>query len=285
MDVRKFALLAIDDFDVEIARFDLDYAETPKNLGFELDFTKIESSVATQFTSIKEKKLSPSMNINFLPPNAYEKLNKFKAYVQRHLRHRMVFEYNDTTDEIKYIEGKIQRLGQEELQDWGGLTCPIVFVPSTPKYIRKKDAILIGQSVSGKSYPFAYPYSYGNSITSSGIIENTYFDDIPLRIEIYGVVSNPTVALQDAATGEVYSTVRFEGLYLGEGERLIIDSMQSKILLHRGGEYKSAYDYVGKQSHLDTFLYLKGGSDSRMLFHVSPQETGYLTASYYQYVL
>ena len=40
--IRKFALVIVDDFDREIDRFNLDYADTPKNLGFELEFTTLD---------------------------------------------------------------------------------------------------------------------------------------------------------------------------------------------------------------------------------------------------
>ena len=54
-NVRKFALVIVDDFDKEIDRFNLDYADTPRNLGFELEFTTLESRLTTYFTSAREK--------------------------------------------------------------------------------------------------------------------------------------------------------------------------------------------------------------------------------------
>ena len=44
-NVRKFALVIVDDFDREIERFNLDLITTPKNLGFELEFTTLESKL------------------------------------------------------------------------------------------------------------------------------------------------------------------------------------------------------------------------------------------------
>lgn len=82
--IRKFALVVVDDFDREIDRFNLDYAETPKNLGFELEYTSIETRLTVVFTSAKEKKLPTTVNLNFLPPNAYNKVNAYRSFVQRH---------------------------------------------------------------------------------------------------------------------------------------------------------------------------------------------------------
>lgn len=284
-NVRSFAIVIVDDFDREIDRFNLDYADTPKNLGFELEFTTLESRLTTYFTSAREKRLPTTLNLNFLPPNAYQRANLFKQFVQKYTTARMVFEYNDTTGVIKNWEGKVQKLGQEELTEWGALVCPISFLPGTPKYIRKDNTISIAQSSIGKSYPFKYPYSYGRSISENNIISNTYFDEIPLRVSLYGYMTNPQVMLQDVITGEVYSTVRFDGLTIPENAHLIIDAIQSKVLLYYNGVYTSAYDYISKQADLDSFLYAKANCTSKVITNLSPTETGYLKASYRQYTL
>lgn len=285
-NIRRFALVVIDDFEKELDRFSLDYADTPKNLGFEMQFTTLESRLTTYFTSAREKRLPTSLNINFVPPNAYAKANAFKHFVQIHMNDRMVFEYYDTT-ETKSWEGKIQKFGQEELQDWGGLICPISFVPATPKYIRRDNVIRIQQSSTGKFYPFKYPYSYGKAQIENNLIYNDYFDEIPLKVYVYGKITNPQIALVENVDGKSvqYTSVRFDNLIIEENEHLLIDAIQSKILLWRDGRYISAYDYVSKQADLDTFLYAKGNSVSKVVIQLDPQETGYLVASYRQYTL
>ena len=283
-DVRKFALVIVDEFDNEIDRFSLEYADTPKNLGFEIEFTTLESRLTTYFTSAREKKLPTTLNLNFLPPNAYAKANSFKRFVQKYINQRMIFEYYDTT-EVKNWEGKVNKLGQEELQDWGGLVCPISFTPGTPKYIKKDNTIYIIPSAVGKSYPFRYPYSYGMSVSENNTIDNEYFDDIPLRVTLYGKMTNPQLTLQDVDTGEAYSTVRFENIVIEENEKLIVDAIQAKVLLYRNNRYYSAYDYVSKQSNLDSFMYAKGSTKSKLLISMNAGESGYLRASYRQYTL
>lgn len=284
-NIRSFAIVIVDDFDQEIDRFNLDYADTPKNLGFELEFTTLESRLTTYFTSAREKKLPTTLNLNFLPPNAYQKVNNFRKFVQKYTTSRMVFEYNDTTTEIKNWEGKVQKLVQEELTDWGGLVCPITFVPGTPKYEKKDNTIIVLQSTIGKSYPFRYPYSYGRSLMENNSIVNTYFDDLPLRVTLYGYMTNPQVMLQDSNTGEIYSTVRFDNLTIQEGDHIVIDAIQSKVLLYHNGTYTSAYDYISKQADLDSFLYAKANCTSNVIINLIPAETGYMKASYRQYTL
>ena len=276
-NIRKFALVIVDDFDKEIDRFNLDYADTPRNLGFELEFTTLESRLTTYFTSAREKKLPVTLNLNFLRPNAYEKSNAFKRFVQKYTNQRMIFEYNDTTSEIKYWEGKIQKFGQDELNEHKALVCPISFLPATPKYIRKDNVITIRPATTGKMYPYKYPYSYGRSIVENNIFTNYYFDEIPLRVHIYGVINNPQISLQDANTNEI--------LYIAEGQELIVDAINSKVLIKRNGKIYSAYDYLSKDENLDSFLHARANTTSKVVISLNPLESGYLKASYRQYTL
>ena len=284
-NIRKFALLVIDEFDRETDRFNLDYVESPKNLGFEMEFTTLETHLTTYFTSAREKKIATTLNINFLPPMAYHKLNTFKSFVQRHMNDRVVFEYNDTTGVRKHWEGKVQKLGQEELTDWQGLVCPISFLPGTPKYVYKDNVITIQYSATGKSYPYSYPYAYGKTLVENNEISNAYFDEIPLRVTLYGAVTDPVIYLSDKSNNEVYSTVKFKDLIVGEGEHLVIDAIQSKVLLYRDGKYISVYDYLDKSPECDSFLFAKENITSQITTNLNPAESGYLKASYRQYTL
>ena len=280
-NIRKFALVIVDDFDVELERIPLDYVDMPKNLGFELEFTTLETRLTTYFTSAREKKIPITLNVYFLNPNAYTKANTFKSKVQANINKRMLLEYNDTT-ETKYWEGKIQKFQQDELDQFKTLICPISFLPGTPKYRLRNNVITIQQSANGKAYPYKYPYSYGRALVEHNTIVNTYFDDVPLRITIYGSMSNPEIGLLDEDAGKIYSTIRFENLYVAEGEELIIDSITSKVLIKRNGVLMSAYDYLSKDSNLDTFLYAKANTTSKIVINLDPSETGYLKASYHQ---
>lgn len=285
--LRAFAIVVINDLDEEVDRFDLEYVEAPKNLGFEMEFTTLESRLTTIFTSVREKKLPTTLNLNFVPPNAYSKAATFKQFIQKHMNDRTVLEYNDTI-ETKRWEGKVQKFGQEELLDWGGLVCPISFFPATPKYLQRNNTIRISFATTGKNYPYSYPYAYGASLIMNNTIDNAYFDEVPLLVTLYGRLVNPRIGLVEVladGTEKSYTTVQFNGLTIEEDEHLVIDAIQSKVLLWRGGKYVSAYDYTSKQSDLDIFLYAKGNAVSKLMINLNPAETGYLVASYRQYTL
>jgi hypothetical protein len=197
----------------------------------------------------------------------------------------MIFEYNDTTSEIKNWEGKVQKFGQDELNEYKTLVCPISFLPATPKYVKKDNVITIRPATTGKSYPFKYPYAYGRSTVENNIFTNYYFDEIPLRVHIYGTMNNPQISLQDVNTDEVYSTVRFANLYVAEGEELIIDAIQSKVFIKRNGVLTSAYDYLSKDASVNSFLYARANTTSKVVINLNAGESGYLKASYRQYTL
>ena len=282
--IRKFAFVAIDDFENELSRYDLDYAEVPKNLGFEMEFTTVESRLTSIFTSAKEKRIPTTLTLNFLPPDAYSKVNEFRLWVQQNMNSTTVFEYNDTTRVLQW-EGKIQKLGQEELAEWGGLSCPVSFVPFTPKFLKSVNTISVNlSSVEGKSFPLTYPYSYARTLIQNNELNNTYFDEVPLRVIVYGRMQDPCVALGDAE-GNIYSRVQIGGLTIEEGEHLVIDAIRSKILLWRNGKYSSAYDYLEKASTHDSFLFAKGNSISKVFMQLQAEDTGYLVAYYRHYVL
>lgn len=283
-NIRKFALVIVDDFDTELYRLPLDYVEMPRNLGFELEFTTLETRLTTYFTSAREKKSAITLNLYFLNPNAYQKANVFKRIVQANLNKRMVLEYNDT-NETKYWEGKIQKFQQDELDKFKSLICPISFLPGTPKYKLYNNVITVKYDTVGKTYPFKYPYTYGRTIVENNIINNTYFDDIPLRAVFYGKIENPQISLIDESTQEPYSTIRFNNLTIEEGDELIIDAIHSKVLLKIQGTIVSAYDYLDKSQGLDSFLYAKANTVSKVMVSLNAGQTGYLKASYRQYTL
>lgn len=282
--IRTFALLIVNDYDVETMRIPLDYVEMPRNLGFELEFTTLESRLTTYFTGAREKRTPITLNLYFLAPNAYDKANKFKAIIQANLNKRMLLEYDDTFEK-KYWEGKIQKFGQDELDQFKTLICPISFLPATPKYYKRDNAIRVQRETDGKKYPYEYPYYYGDLLFTNNKIENTYFDDIPLRVTIHGKMENPTIALKDVDTEEVYSTVSFNNLVIKADEELIIDAINSKILIKKNNVFLSAYDYLSKSKNLDSFLFARANATSEVIINLKPDESGWLEASYRQYTL
>lgn len=284
MEIRKFALVVIDDFENEVERFMLDYVESPKNLGFEMEFTTIETQLTTYFTRAVEKKLSTELTLNFLRPNAYEKANAFRYFVQKNMNNRVVLEYDDTTGQVKNWEGKVQKFTVTEKDRFGGLSGTMQFLPATPKYQKIDNTIKIKYSNIGKCYPFKYPYAYGRTIIENNAIPNDYFTEIPLRVFIYGTCLNIYLALSDE-NGNVYSKFEMQGLSLVEGEHIVVDAVSTKVRLYRDGAYIDAYDFVNKSSDFDSFLFAKQNTVSKLNTGLTAIDSGEVRANYRQYVL
>ena len=62
-------------------------------------------------------------------------------------------------------------------------------------------------------------------------------------------------------------------------------SIQSKVLIKRNGIITSAYDYLSKDASLDSFLYARANTTSKVVISLNAGESGYLKASYRQYAL
>ncbi len=283
-NIRKFALVIVDDLDVEIDRFNFEYVENPKNLGFELEFTQIELDFSSRVTSTNEKRQAVSFTIDFIPPNAYAKAKQFREFVLKHINDHTLLEYDDTVD-VKYWEGKVQKFNQEELLDWGGLACSVSFLPTTPRFLRRNDTINVYRSDEGKSYTLAYSYDYGTTISENNSVVNKYFRDIPIRVYIYGKISNPRIGLVNFLESIPYTEVQFNNLNVAEGEHILIDALNSKILLWKRDRYISVYDYVDKSPELNTFLYASALTESSVVLNLTPQDTGYVRVSYRQYII
>jgi hypothetical protein len=86
-------------------------------------------------------------------------------------------------------------------------------------------------------------------------------------------------------SGQTYSTVRINR-FVEEGQELIIDALNSKILLKVAeNKYISVYDDLDKTANLDSFLYAKANTITKVVIGLNPLETGYLKASYRQFTL
>lgn len=285
--VRKFSLVAINDFDEDIDRFNLDDVSNPQGVGFEIEYTSIESHLTTIFTSAKEKKVATQMTVIFTNPSAYAKSSIFKSFVQKYVNKRVILEYKNS-DEILNWEGKITKCGITELNKFGELECPISFLPGTPKYVKRENSITIQRSSKGMNFPLKLPFCFGKNLIKNNLLQNNYFDKIPLRIFVYGDIINPQISLIDTKTSEVYSRIWFAGnggLTLDIDEHILIDAITNKILLWRGGKYISAYDYLNNSNDYDTFAWAKEDTLSELHINLGAESKGYLKASYREYKL
>ena len=280
MNVRSFKLKIVDNFDNELDSYAFDYVISISGVGFSIKFNTIETKLITLFKSPEQEKEAVKFTVLFIK-NAYFKKNSFNRFVQKYTNYRIFIEYNDN-DRIVSWEGKVSQLQFSEIDTYDKLDCSFIFTPGTPKFILAANDIEIEYSNTGKKYPFAYPYTYGITKFVNNEIINDYFDDYPLRIFVYGEVTNPVVTLSDS--NGVYQTLEFD-VILEADEYIVSDAINGKVYLYRGGELLNGLNYVVQGANRVTYLHAKKETTSTLNVSLQPTDTGKLFGSYRKYVL
>jgi hypothetical protein len=281
--MRSYALVVLDKEDRIIDRYNLDIVTNPTENGFKLNLSLISTDIEDIITKVTQQKNIIKFTV-YHYNNSYTKSNILASWIQKYstANYKMALEYNDTKV-IRYCEGKVISLTKTELDDYKNLAQDLQFQQTTPFFIKQENTITIQVSSVGKSYPYKYPYSYGSSVVENNEINNPYILDIPLIVTINGAISNPTIDLLDENSNR-YSRVKFDGVTIAEGETLIVNSAQRKIIkiLQDGTEE----DYVPEVSpDEDTFLRAKSGL-TKISVNTNDTAEGFkLTGGWRQYTL
>ncbi|MGN1200853.1 MAG: hypothetical protein ACI4R8_01125 [Candidatus Caccovivens sp.] len=278
--MRKFAFVILDERDQVVDRFNLDYVDGLSGLGFSLDLSKIETDVEDYVTKIRQKKQAVGLTLHHL--SGYKSGDYLKLWLAKHIDSCLCIEYNNT-QKVKYVEGKVVDCGETELNEFKVLEQKISFQPTTPFFEKKDNDIKIQVSDYGKTYPLSYPYCYGKNRIENNVIENNYIKDIPLIVTIYGAISNPVIILKDS-NDQTYNEVRFIDVDLQEGEQLIINSAQKKIIFKDANGNQQDY-YFKLDGGYDSFLRAQPLEVSTLNINLTATDTGYLIGSRRQYTL
>ena len=281
--MRKYALVILNSVDKIIDRYNLDLVTNPSGNGFKLNLSTISSDIEDIITKVVQQKSIIKFTVNQYK-NSYLKSNSLANWIQKYstAKYIMALEYDDGNI-IKYCEGKVTNLGKTELDEFKNLAQDFEFTQTTPFFIKRENTITIQVSSIGKSYPYKYPYSYGSNIVENNEINNPYILDVPLIVTINGAIGQPNLSLIDEL-GNSYNRVRFGTLNLLQGEQLIINSAQRKIvkILQDGTEE----DYAPEvDPNYDTFIRAKTGISSLSINTEEALEGFKLTGGWRQYTL
>jgi hypothetical protein len=281
--MRKYALVILNSVDKIVDRYNLDIVTNPSGNGFKLNLSTISSDIEDIITKVVQQKSVIKFTIN-QHQNSYLKANSLASWIQKYsiAKYKMALEYDDGNI-IRYCEGKVTNLGKTEMDEFKNLAQDFEFTQTTPFFVKRENLITIQVSSVGKSYPFKYPYSYGANVVENNEINNPYILDVPLIITINGAIVNPNVSLLDE-NGNSYNRVRFGNLSLLQGEQLVINSAQRKIIkiLEDGTEE----DYAPEvDANYDTFLRAKTGISFISINTEEALEGFKLTGGWRQYTL
>lgn len=278
--MRKFAFVILDDSDMIIDRFNLDYVDGLSGLGFQIKLSTIETDIESYITKVVQQKQNLGLKVHHI--SGYKAGDYLKLWLSKHINDCLCIEY-DNTQKLSYIEGKVIMCGETELNQFGVLEQSLTFQPLTPFFEKVENDVKIQVSSIGKSYPYKYPYCYGRNTIENNEISNTYIKDIPLIITLYGEMSNPSIRLLDE-NNNVYNEVRFKDVELAEGDKLIINAAQKKIFLEDSSGNKSDYYYKADGAY-DSYLRASPGIKTKIDTSLNPNESGYLVGSRRQYRL
>lgn len=293
--MRSYALVVLDKTDkiptsqnlLDNGRYPLNIVTNPTGNGFDLGLDKIESSLEDSITKISHKKGKISFVVNQIG-ESYQLATLLSSWIQKWTykclkgEYQMALEYKDGTGVIRYINGYVTKLEKTEKTYRNVLLQRLEFETTGHFYQRRETPITIKQSENGKSYPYQYPYTYGESAISDNAIYNDYIEEVPITIVINGKIINPMVELFDE-DGNSYNKVKVND-DVQQGETLVINSAKMRI-------YK--IDSTGKEidmaaevdPNFDTYLYAKVGT-STLNINTSDAGTGFkLTGVWRQYEL
>lgn len=281
--IRGYALVIMDNQDKIIDRYNLELITAPTGNGFQLELSTISSDIEDIITKVVQKKATINMTVHQVT-NGYLQSNVLTSWIQKYSTAdvNMFLEYNDTKT-IKYCGGKVTSLTKTEKNEYRDLAQDLTFTMTTPFFIKRENTITIQVSSVGKKYAFKYPYQYGKNVVENNEIENPYILDVPVIVTIDGAIDNPTIDLFDG-NGERYSRVQFDGVTIAQGEQLVINSAQKKIIkINTDG---SETDYRPEVNpEFDTYLLAHKGI-STIVVNTNDSSTGFkLTGGWRQYTL
>lgn len=191
----------------------------PSGLGFEF---KVEYENYRGFFVERERELKQPKIKGTIYFDSYEEYYKFVSFIQFG---PLELEY--TSYETFHMKCNVDRVGKEELADFGKLKCPIEIAGKTSFYkkiIKRND---FGSNI-GKTYPYTYPYSY------AGVDVGTVEFDVESNMEsgvkmtMMGPLINPSWSYFVNGTKKLSGKINAE---IASGNRLVVDTTGSPYLI------------------------------------------------------
>ena len=91
-------------------------------------------------------------------------------------------------------------------------------------------------------------------LSKSEMLKNDFIANIPLSVTFRGKIVNPEMSLTDS-DGNIYATIKFRGITLQAGQKLVVDGINQRITLYSSEDAVSGTDYFNEiDKTTDTFL-------------------------------
>lgn len=270
-----------------MGEFKLDKVTSPSGIGFKQKVTVQETETVDYVVSQVIKKKPIKLQVSFIEPDAYAQAEAFQLWLGSYLdltKYRLTLQYDN---------GLNERIVDIFVEDYElvNLEARVVSVqlslqPLTPNYLPTRTIITIVNSSINKEYPYSYPYQYGGGTLEGNSINNQFIAAVPTVVTFRGRIVDPECSLIDES-GNAYATVKFTGMTLSAGQKLVVDGINQRITFFATEEATEGVDYFNEIDKTeDTFLRVKPGI-STVAVNLDGEEPSNPSAeiSYVQYIV
>lgn len=285
---RQFRLIAYSKATNEqVSEYLLQRVTQPKGLGFKQKIVVQETDTVDYVVKQSIEKKTIKLQVHFLGPEGYAQADAFIQWLGTYINiklFKLALQYTSGYSD-RFVDVYIQdyELGTQEA---GDTPVDLQIKPLSPSYVKSNKLVTISNSSSNKQYPYTYPYTYGGGTLTDGVIVNNFIASVPLRVTLRGRIVNPTVSLEDE-DGNTYATIRFNGMTLAAGQKLVVDGINQRITLYTSENATEGIDYFNEiDKTLDTFLMAKPGV-SAVVANLDQNEASHpsVEVSYIEYIV
>lgn len=234
-------------------------------IGFrkETDFSRVGDDFIKVESLLSQKIITGTML--FDSEDAYNEFLKFIRYAP------LQFGYSQRS-EWRYIKCIVSNLKKREITPYNEFCEVDVDFTSISQWQKNTQIVTAQRSErSGKTYDYAYPYSYVDGAMGSAKIVNTGFENAPMRVHIFGPCQHPFWTMMQS--GRVIGSGKVNTV-INSGEQLIVDSSPLTLEMSRRDQNEKLIcdEYQNGDFSTDRFLLAPIG-ESELIFSHEGSET------------
>ena len=235
-------------------RFYFDYRSgclitAPSGLGFSQEMTYLKYD--TFFDRVEQTQPLAEIQATLVFLKGYRGYSEFLDYLKWGDEGlKLIYETNDSA----FCNVDIKSLTKQELLA-GTLQCQIVFQKLSLWLKMQIFSLTVNGDVTGKVFPFTYPYKYSASFEGKIQVNNRGVQKAPLFVELIGAVENPEIILRK--NGIVTSMMR---LYHSQGNGQVhVSAVPNNQFIRSIDNGSTVSIYSLQDFTCDNFLFVEPG--------------------------
>ena len=223
--------------------------ETLDNLGFEFDIDY--SDFDGRFVEIDRTIPQKTISMTLIFYEGYAGFTKWREFVTKSKTLRLFYSIGDT----KYCYVNVRSSSKTQLE-YGILRSSVELECLSLWLVNKSATINVRKTDAGKTYHYAYPYTYAVSYNGKITVNNGSSRSVPLKLTLKGNCLNPRVIVYQ--NGKAVSTLR---LIIDERESpsIIVNAEPTDQYIKRVTSSLEEDIYASQDFSCDNFLFLPPG--------------------------